>query len=139
MDHNETIHQNKNVFIEAKADMIKASDQQSLETDAGIDRYYQVLQLKPGVSKEEIRRAYKNLLIVWDTQKRAEYPTLQKRAQETIKEIDEAYEKLILHMAAESSAAKQVSSDLDASTTISDEASHEDNNSNIERHGSMPD
>ena len=105
MDQNKNISQNKNTFKEA------VPDQQSLENDADINRCYQVLQLKPGVSKEEIRGAYKTLLIVWDSHKRTDYPTLQKRAQETIKEIDEAYEKLILHMAAESSAAKQVSSD----------------------------
>jgi len=106
MNQNKNIYQNTNVFKEV--DMIKDSGQQSLENDAEINRCYQVLQLRPGASKEEIRGAYKNLLIVWDTHKRTDYPTLQKKAQETIKEIDEAYEKLILHMAADSSPASQV-------------------------------
>ena len=137
MNQNKNIYQDKNVFKEA--DMIKDSGQQSLENNAEINRCYQVLQLRPGVSKEEIREAYKNLLIVWDTHKHADYPTLQKKAQETIKEIDEAYEKLLLHMAANSSSASQVSSGLKASTTTFDEAFHEGNRSDTERHGSTPD
>ena len=99
------IYQNENVFKEA--DTIKDSPQKLPENDTEINRCYQVLDVRPGAPKEEIRKAYKDLLIVWAPDKRAEYPTLQKKAKEKIEEIDEAYEKILLHLTADNPPAPQ--------------------------------
>ena len=106
VDQDKNINEDKAVVKEGG--MIEEPGQQAIESDAGMERFYQVLQLSPGASKEELRDAYKTLLIVWDPHKRADYPTLQKKTREKINEIDEAYEKLILYMAAESPPASQV-------------------------------
>jgi tetratricopeptide (TPR) repeat protein len=63
-----------------------------------IDYYYELLGLKPGASKEEIKQAYKDLLTVWNPEKFTNEPSLQQKAREKTKEIDEAYEKLIIYL-----------------------------------------
>src|SRR3989338_5562248 len=59
-----------------------------------IDRYYEILELKPGASLEEVKRAYRDLVRVWHPDRFSHDPRLQQRAQEKLKEINEAYEKL---------------------------------------------
>lgn len=58
--------------------------------------YYQILGIKTSASKEEIKQAYMDLLNVWNPDRFANDPNLQQKAREKIKEIDNAYEKLIL-------------------------------------------
>tara|TARA_B100000315_G_C14503677_1_gene553530 strand:- start:516 stop:956 length:441 start_codon:yes stop_codon:yes gene_type:complete len=58
------------------------------------DRYYEILELKPGASAEEIKRAYKDLVKVWHPDRFSHDPQLQQKAQEKLKEINEAYEQL---------------------------------------------
>lgn len=67
--------------------------------------YYEILGIKASASKEEIKQAYKDLLNVWNPDRFADDPSLQQKAREKIKEIDDAYEKLILHSAKNSSQA----------------------------------
>jgi thioredoxin 1 len=62
---------------------------------AELDQYYQTLELKPGASEEEIKQAYKDLLDIWDPERVSENPRLQERANEKLKEIKLAYEKLM--------------------------------------------
>ncbi|MDO8747360.1 MAG: DnaJ domain-containing protein [Thermodesulfovibrionales bacterium] len=59
-----------------------------------INRYFEILGLKPGASFEEAKEAYKDLVKVWHPDRFAHDPTLQQKAQEKLKEINEAYEKL---------------------------------------------
>lgn len=80
--------------------------------------YYQILGLKSSASKEEIKQAYKDLLNVWNPDRFSNEPSLQQKAQQKITEIDEAYEKLILHLSAARPVATQVSVGAKTSKTI---------------------
>jgi len=59
-----------------------------------MDQYYGTLGLKPGASLKEVEEAYKDLANVWHPDRFAHDPRLQKKAQEKMKEINEAYQKL---------------------------------------------
>jgi len=59
-----------------------------------IDRYYEILELKSGASLEELKRAYRDLVRVWHPDRFSHDTRLQQKAQEKLKEINEAYETL---------------------------------------------
>jgi uncharacterized RDD family membrane protein YckC len=59
-----------------------------------IDEYYQRLGLKPGASEEEIKEAYRDLVNVWHPDRFSGNPRLREKANDKIKEINIAYEKL---------------------------------------------
>jgi formylglycine-generating enzyme required for sulfatase activity len=61
----------------------------------GANQYYQVLGLKPGASKEEVAQAYKVLTKTWYPQRNSEDKSLQQIAGEKLKEIEEAYVRLM--------------------------------------------
>jgi len=63
-----------------------------------IAHYYEILGLEPGASEEEVKQAYRDLSRVWHPDRFANEPGLQQKAREKIKGIEEAYEKLILHL-----------------------------------------
>lgn len=63
-------------------------------TKIDLNYYYQVLGLKPTASKEEIQQAYEDLAKVWHPDRFSQDPQLQQRAQEKLKEIHDAYEKI---------------------------------------------
>lgn len=56
-----------------------------------LDRYFALLELPPGVSPQEIRRAYRDLVRVWHPDRFPHEPRLQHRAQEKLKDLNEAY------------------------------------------------
>jgi tetratricopeptide (TPR) repeat protein len=88
-------------YEKLKAQKIKEIEErrQSLRSEeSNITHYYQILELKPNATKEEIKQAYKDLLTVWNPDAFADEPGLQQKAKEKVKEIDEAYEKLILYL-----------------------------------------
>jgi len=61
-------------------------------------KYYQVLELAPGASLEEIDRAYKDLVFVWHPDRLpSDNQRLQDKAQAKLKAINEAREKLRSH------------------------------------------
>lgn len=60
-----------------------------------LDRAYEVLGVKPGVSDRELKAAHRDLAKVWHPDRFAHDPRLQEKAQEKLKEINEAYEQLI--------------------------------------------
>jgi hypothetical protein len=53
--------------------------------------FYKVLGVKPDASEEEVKQAYKYLLNVWKTDRVSNDPISQKKAQERLKKINEAY------------------------------------------------
>lgn len=59
-----------------------------------LNRFYQILDLEPGVSPAEIRQAYWDLAKVWHPDRFPHDHRLQLKTQEKLKEINEAYEML---------------------------------------------
>jgi hypothetical protein len=57
--------------------------------------FYEVLGIKPGASAEEAKAAYRDLAKVWHPDRFASDPRLQQKAQERLKEINEAYSQFI--------------------------------------------
>ena len=62
-------------------------------------KYYQILWLKPWASKEEINRAYKDLIKVWHPDRFFDNERLKEKANEKLKEIILAYKKLTKYVA----------------------------------------
>lgn len=56
---------------------------------------YELLGVKPGVSDRELKAAHRDLTKVWHPDRFLHDPRLQEKAQEKLKEINEAYEQLI--------------------------------------------
>ncbi len=54
---------------------------------------YRLLEVEPGASPEEVKRAYRDLVKVWHPDRFADDPRLQSRAQEKLKQINFAYGK----------------------------------------------
>ncbi|MGI2906796.1 J domain-containing protein [Tolypothrix sp. VBCCA 56010] len=53
---------------------------------------YQILELEPEASWEQVKLAYKELAIVWHPDRFTHNPKLQQKAQERLKRINQAYE-----------------------------------------------
>jgi hypothetical protein len=58
---------------------------------ADLSPYYRVLDLQPGASMAEIKTAWRDLAQVWHPDRFTGNERLQKKAEETLKEINEAY------------------------------------------------
>lgn len=55
------------------------------------EKCYEILGAKPGASAQELKAAYKDMAKVWHPDRFAHDPPLQQKAQEKLKEINEAY------------------------------------------------
>ena len=60
-----------------------------------LSKAYEVLGVEPGVSMKELKAAHRDLAKVWHPDRFQHDPRLQQKAQEKLKEINEAYELLI--------------------------------------------
>jgi len=58
------------------------------------ERYYEILGVEPGSSPEEIRQAWRDLAQVWHPDRFTTNERLQQKAQDKLKEVNEAYEAL---------------------------------------------
>lgn len=58
------------------------------------ERYYELLGVAPGTSGNELKEAYRDMAKVWHPDRFSHDPRLQQKAQERLKEINEAYEQL---------------------------------------------
>ena len=59
-----------------------------------LSRYYELLGVTPGVSIQELKTAHRDLAKVWHPDRFAHDPRLQQKAQEKLKEINEAFDLL---------------------------------------------
>jgi hypothetical protein len=59
-----------------------------------LNRYYEILELKPGASPEDIKQAYKDLVSVWHPDRFSHNLRLRQKAQEKLKEINQAFEEI---------------------------------------------
>ncbi|MET0622330.1 MAG: DnaJ domain-containing protein [Pyrinomonadaceae bacterium] len=59
-----------------------------------MEKYYELFGVAPGVSGRELKQAYHDLAKVWHPDRFSHDPRLQRKAQEKLKEINEAYERL---------------------------------------------
>ncbi|HJU92212.1 MAG TPA: J domain-containing protein [Pyrinomonadaceae bacterium] len=59
---------------------------------ADLSKAYELLGVKPGVSIRELKAAHRDLAKVWHPDRFLHDPRLQEKAQEKLKEINEAYE-----------------------------------------------
>ena len=62
---------------------------------AELNRCYELLGVKPGASVAELKAAYRDMAKVWHPDRFGHDERLQKKAQDKLKEINEAYEQLI--------------------------------------------
>lgn len=56
--------------------------------------YYRILELEPGASLEEVTQGYKDLAIVWHPDRFVQFPRLQQKAHEKMRQINEARDRL---------------------------------------------
>ncbi|HKQ51991.1 MAG TPA: J domain-containing protein, partial [Pyrinomonadaceae bacterium] len=59
-----------------------------------LEKYYELLGVRPGASIQELKTAHRDLAKVWHPDRFAHDPRLQQKAQEKLKEINEAYDQL---------------------------------------------
>ncbi|NJR67103.1 MAG: J domain-containing protein, partial [Leptolyngbyaceae cyanobacterium CRU_2_3] len=60
-----------------------------------LERHYRVLGLEPGASLEEVNQAYRDLAFIWHPDRLPkDNPRLQEKAQEKLKELNQAREQL---------------------------------------------
>jgi hypothetical protein len=76
---------------------LETSERALLEENLSLDqsKAYELLGVKPGVSNRELKAAHRDLAKVWHPDRFLHDPRLQEKAQEKLKEINEAYELLI--------------------------------------------
>src|SRR3712207_4639826 len=63
--------------------------------DEELERYWELLGVRPRASAQELKEAYRDLAKVWHPDRFAHDPRLQRKAQEQLKEINEAYRRLV--------------------------------------------
>lgn len=63
-----------------------------------INRCYEILEIEPGASLEEIKRAYRDLAFVWHPDRFAHNDRLQQKAEQRLTEINQAYDELVLFL-----------------------------------------
>lgn len=62
-------------------------------------QHFQTLEIKPGASLEEVRKAYRDQSLIWHPDRfPSNNPRLQKKAEDKMKEINEAYDILKPHL-----------------------------------------
>ncbi len=59
-----------------------------------LDEYYRILGLEPGASHEKVKQAYRDLVNVWHPDRFCHDPRLQRKAEENLREINDAYKRL---------------------------------------------
>lgn len=71
-----------------------------------VKRYFEILELTPGASVEELNQAYKDLVNIWHPDRFSHNPRLKQRAEEKLKEVNQAYETVKSFLSSESALGK---------------------------------
>lgn len=71
-----------------------------------IKRYFEILELQPGASIDELNQAYKDLVNIWHPDRFSKNPRLKQRAEEKLKEVNQAYETVKSFLSSESALGK---------------------------------
>ena len=80
-------------------------------------QYFEILELQPGATPDEVKRAYRDLAKVWHPDRfKGDSPRLKSKAAEKLAEINDAYEKIKAYQARQK-ARKQASDSQQTSTT----------------------
>ena len=72
-----------------------------------MDEYYRILELNPDASLADVKTAYRMMAKVWHPDRFANDLSLQLKAQERLCKINEAYERLSVHLAATKAATSE--------------------------------
>ena len=67
-----------------------------LVVSAELSKCYELLGVNPGVSAQELKTAHRDMAKVWHPDRFSHDPRLQQKAQEKLKQINEAYDQLTL-------------------------------------------
>ncbi|MDI6763299.1 MAG: tetratricopeptide repeat protein [Thermodesulfobacteriota bacterium] len=84
-----------------------------------IDQYYQLLGITPGVTEEELKHAYDNLIQLWHLDLLSPDPRLQQQAQNKLKEIARAYEEVSSYLSGKPKKFKETEEENQAETKLS--------------------
>jgi curved DNA-binding protein CbpA len=57
-----------------------------------IKRYFEILELKPSASMDELNQAYRDLVNIWHPDRFSHNPRLKEKAEKKLKEVNQAYE-----------------------------------------------
>lgn len=63
-----------------------------------MEKYYRILDLHTSASEQEVKQAYRELVKVWHPDRFTHDVKLQKRAEEKLKAINDAYQRIIDHL-----------------------------------------
>ncbi|MEM7820361.1 MAG: J domain-containing protein [Candidatus Aenigmatarchaeota archaeon] len=63
-----------------------------------MEKYYRILDLPTNASEQEVKQAYRELVKVWHPDRFTHDVKLQKKAEEKLKEINDAYQRIIDHL-----------------------------------------
>jgi tetratricopeptide (TPR) repeat protein len=74
-----------------------------------IQRYFDILELDSKASSDEVKQAYRDLVNVWHPDRFPGNPRLKQKAEEKLKEINEAYERALSFLSSEGESEKTTS------------------------------
>src|SRR3989338_448363 len=63
-----------------------------------MEKYYKILEVHTNASEPEVKQAYRDLVKVWHPDRFTHDIKLQKRAEEKLKEINDAYQRIVDHL-----------------------------------------
>lgn len=58
------------------------------------ERYYEILRVQPDTPPQEVKKAYQDLIKVWQPEHFPDHPRLQRKAEEKLQKINETYKQL---------------------------------------------
>lgn len=63
-----------------------------------MEKYYKILDINTNATEQDVKQAYRDLVKVWHPDRFTHDPKLRKKAEEKLKEINVAYQKIIDHL-----------------------------------------